>query len=460
MGKDLAAYRAAVDFMESLLRPQTEPVDEADMRRHFERMGYFLNRLGSPQERFASVHVAGTSGKGSTTAMIGAILTAAGLRTGVHCTPYLQAPIERMQVEGLYASPGDFARLVDELRPHIAHMQNDSAARDISYREVAVAQAFLHFAESGVEAAAIETGMGGRYDYTNHVRPLVSAIVTVDYDHVATLGPTLERIAHHKAGIIKDGVPIVTGVTHPQALGVIEAEAAAHAAPLYRFGRDIICTCGNISDQGTVFDYASPWAALRGLHVGMLGRHQMMNAGLAVSVVMLLRARGYTISDDAIRAGLSAARLPGRLEIMEKRPVVALDGAHNREKMHSLAAGLGDLYPGQRPVLVVGVLAAKQVDDILREVVPLASHVVATTALVRAKPAVDPDHLAAACRRLGSHVLVEPDVRRAVERARRLAGVRGLVCVTGSLYMVGQAREMWVPTQAILEQRTSFPRLG
>ena len=450
-------YGAAVAYCESLLRAQTGVAGGALLAEHFQRMGYFLERMGAPQRRFASAHVAGTSGKGSTSAMIGAILRAAGLRTGVHCTPYLQTPIERMQVGELYASTDEFVRLVQRLQPHILHMQQESPYHDISYREIAVAQAFLHFANAGVDVAAIETGMGGRFDYTNHIQPLVSIIVTVDYDHVATLGPTLERIARHKAGIIKDGVPAVTGVTEMASLAVIEQEAALHHAPLYRLGREIGQSTRSVGSGGSIFDYRSPWGPLDGLRVGMLGRHQITNAALAATAAHLLGERGLPVTDDAIRRGLAAARMPGRLEVIQQLPTVVLDGAHNPEKMRSLAAGLHDLFPGRRPTLVVGVLAAKQADEVLAEVVPLAATVIVTSPLVLGKPAVPADHLADVCRRLGGDVVVEPDLQAAMARAQVLAGDHGLICVTGSLYMVGQARELWAPTARILAQRTSFP---
>ena len=450
-------YERAVAYCESLLRPLTEQVGEDELRLHFERMRYLLARLGDPQLRFRTVHVAGTSGKGSTTAMIGAILHAAGLRTAVHCTPYVQTPIERMQVGGLYASASDFVSLVDTLRPHIRHMQAHSLYRDISYREVAVAQAFLHFAANGVDIAAIETGMGGRYDYTNHVSPLATAIVTVDYDHLATLGPTLDRIAYHKAGIIKEGVPAVTGVRESAALAVIEAEAARRHAPLYRLGKELQIDVRQSDLGGPLIDYTSPWGAMRELRVGMLGRHQALNAAMAIGMAQLLRQQGLPVTEQAMRQGLARARLPGRLEVVDEHPTMVLDGAHNPEKMRALALALSELFPGQKPVLVIGVLAAKQVADILAEVVPAASTVVVTTLLVHEKPAVPPDVLAAVCRRMGRNVVVEPDLPGAIERARALAGAAGLVCVTGSLYMVGQARERWVPTSAVLTERTSFP---
>jgi dihydrofolate synthase / folylpolyglutamate synthase len=454
---DLAAYAAAVEFCESLLRPATEHVGEAVLREHFARMGYFLSRLGTPQQRFPSMHVAGTSGKGSTTVMIGAILRAAGLKTAVHCTPYLQTPIERMQVGELYASPTQFVRLVDEMRPHIQHMQKESPYHDISYREIGVAQAFLHFANEQVDIAAIETGMGGRYDYTNHIVPLVSVIVTVDYDHVGALGPTLDRIAYHKAGIIKDGAPVVTAVAHRAALDVIQREAAARRAPLYCLPGDITCRVRSVGPDGSVFDWQSPWGMIEGLRVSLLGRHQTKNAALAAAAAMLLAQRGFPVDEQSIRRGLAEAWLPGRLEVVQRKPTVVLDGAHNPEKMRALAAALREIFPNQRPVVVVGVLAAKDVDGTLAEVVPMARSVIATSPLVRQKPAVAPDTLAAACRRYGDAVVAEPDLGEAVETARHIAGPEGLVCITGSLYMVGQARDLWVPPSAILKRRTSTP---
>jgi dihydrofolate synthase/folylpolyglutamate synthase len=281
--------------------------------------------------------------------------------------------------------------------------------------------------------------------------------VTVDFDHVIPLGPTIEKIAGHKAGIIKPAIPCVTAVAPGPARAVIEREAQALGAPLYRLGDEVVCTVRQVAQDGSVFDYASPWQSLAGVHVGLLGAHQVINAGIALSVAHLLRQSGYDISEDAMREGLRSARLPGRLEIVQRQPTVLLDGAHNPEKMRSLTAALNQIFPGQRLILVIGVLAAKQAEEIVAEVVPLASTVVVTSPHVLGKPAVEPAELAAICRRLSGDVVVEPDVPVAVDRARDLAGRDGLVCVTGSLYMVGQARELWVPTPMILDQCTSFP---
>jgi len=270
----------------------------------------------------------------------------------------------------------------------------------------------------------------------------------------------LQQIAYHKAGIIKDGTPVVSGVRDDGAPAVIAAEAAAHNAPLYRLQHEITYTVTRVGTTGSLFDYHSPWGDLAGVRVGMPGRHQVMNAALALSAAFLLRAGGRPISEQAMRQGVAAARMPGRLEIVQRGPTVVLDGAHNPEKMHSLAAALEDLFPRRKPVLVVGLLAAKAADSILREVVPLARQVIATSPHVLGKPAIAPEALAEACRKLGKDVVASPNVDAAIDRALSVAGQRGLVCVTGSLYMVGQARERWVPAASVLEQRTSFPRKG
>lgn len=471
MPEHLPRYHEAVSYCESLLRPLTglgrerlnDPVGAAailrSLRIHFERMGYFLERLGHPEQSYPTVHVAGTSGKGSTVTLTGAVLRAAGLRTGVHTKPYLQAAIERVQVGERYITPDQFADRIDDLRPAIRHMQEASPYGDISYLEISVAQAFLHFASTSVDVAVIETGMGGRFDNTNHLRPLVSVIVTVDYDHIYPLGATLSKIAYHKAGIIKPRTPVVTGALARAARDVVVREATACDAHLYRLGHEIQVRVRHVGEKGSIFDYHSPWGTLRGLDVGLLGAHQVRNAALAVAACELLRQRGYAITEQAIRSGLASARLPGRLEIMQRQPTVLLDSAHNPEKMRSLATALKQIFPQQRPVLVIGVLKAKQVEDIVSEVIPLARTIVVTSPHVLGKPAAAPEELAAICERLGGDVVVEADLPVAVERAKLLAGADGLVCVTGSLYMVGQARGLWVSPDTVLEQCTSFPRV-
>lgn len=454
---DRAAYAAAVDYLESFITGPAEaplprdPVERARLQAgRLPRMAALLDALGNPQQQFRALHVAGTSGKGSTCAIAGAVLRAVGLRTGVYTSPYLQTAAEKIEVDGRIIAPADFVALVNDARAIIEAAGASAAMAPVAYAQLWAALAFTHFARCGVDVAVIEVGMGGRYDYTNVLAPAVAAITNVSEDHIVSLGPTLADIAAHKAGIIKPGVPVVTAASDA-VLPVIAAEAQQQGAPLYRAVEGQTWRVRSMDRAGTIFDYSGRRWRFDGLRLRLLGEHQAANAAVALGMLEALEEQGVPIGEAAVRAGLEQAHIPGRLEVMQDDPPVVLDGAHNPEKARRLRAALAALYPGRPMVLVLGCLSAKDVGGMLDELAPLAGMTVTTAPNVYFKPAVAPDALAQQIAERGGRAVAVADPLYALDLAIKTArGVDAMVVVTGSLYLVGEVREYWRPTDELL----------
>lgn len=399
-----------------------------------------LARLGDPHRRFRSVHIAGTNGKGSTAAFLAGILRAAGFRVGLYTSPHLVDFTERIRVDGV---PVTEERVV-ELAGRAGTAAEDLNAPDGSgtvtptFFEVTTAMAFIHFAEAGVDIAVIEAGMGGRLDSTNVIEPVVSVITNIDLEHTEFLGTTLEEIAAEKAGIIKAGVPVVTGVAQSNAAAVIGREAERQGAQLLRMPRDFGPERVR-SGAGLEFDYRGMDHSYRDLRTGMIGRHQAGNASLALATAECLRRAGVAIPEAALRQGLERTAWAGRLERLAEHPAVYIDGAHNPASAAVLADALRELKTSYRRLaLVVGILKDKDHRGILERLLPLADRVIATRpAYERAMSAED---LAAAVRTMQGDPAVAGTVAEAIALAREDASAQDLIVVTGSLYTVGDAR--------------------
>lgn len=472
-GSDLAPYRAAVARLDALIQPADASRDAspAAIRRRAEsrlaRLRRFLAHLGDPQDGYPVVHVGGTSGKGSTSAAIAAILAAAGYRVGLHTSPYLQVPTEKLRIDGRFISAGVFAALVEELFAGIgAWADADADASPPTYGEISTALALQWFRTEGVDVAVIEVGAGGRFDPTNVVTPTVAVITSVGFDHTATLGPTIPEIAWHKAGIVKPGAVAITAVDDPAALAPIEAEVAATGAILRRVVAERTFEVLYTGPTGTRWHRRradgsrgrTRWSPLP-------GRYQALNGELAIETAAALNRRGFAIPERAIDAGLAEARLPGRFEEMptSSPPRIVLDGAHNPEKMAALAFGLPGLLGlpmGAKPVVVVGSLDGKDLAAMVRSIAPASVALVATRPRVTGKTGAPPEAVADAARVVGvsGEIVVEPEPANAIERAKELALRHAVpVLVTGSLYLVGELRGLWYPADDVVQQRTSWP---
>lgn len=454
-------YRWAVAYLRALIQappgppPGTPPeVVRERAQQRLERLRAFLHFLGDPHRAYPVIHVTGTSGKGSTSAFIASILHAAGLRVGLHISPYLQVETEKLQIGGALIAPDRFADYVAELDEAV-RAWTARGEQPLTYGEFWTALVFHAFRQEAVEFAVVEVGVGGRFDLTNVVLPEVAVITTVGLDHIRTLGPTIRDIAWHKAGIIKPGRPAVTGVSDPELFAIIAAEARQQGAPLRTVleGQDFVVRS----------DHAA--TALLDLHtgacyrLGLGGRFQAHNAALAVAAVEALGWPPDRV-EPAIAAGLAATRFPGRFEIVQERPTVILDGAHNPQKLQALLAALADFPKPARRIVLFGVLDGHDANEMATLLVEHADLVLTTAPEATLRTAAEPLELARLFERLGTPAVPITCVEDALEVALQVARPEDQILVTGSLYLVGQAREHWYPSAEIVRQRTCWPRPG
>lgn len=405
-----------------------------------ERMTELLGRLGHPQRRLRYVHVAGSNGKGSVTAMVTSILRTAGYRAGMYISPHLERFHERISVDGREISGPDLARHATRVRSAVEAMTGAGGEHPTQF-EAVTAIAFDYFQRQGADPVVLEVGLGGREDATNAIdESLVSVITPLSLEHTDRLGPTLADIAAAKAGIIKTGGMVVSAPQDPGAEQVIAREAAAGGARLLWAGRDFTWRRTG-QPEGQVFDYRGILGhEYRDLCIALLGKHQVDNAALAVATAEALILRGLDIDERSIRQGLAAARWPGRLEVISRRPLVILDGAHNPDGFRVLDEALVELCPDRRIILVCGVLKDKDLSLLMRGAMSRAETVIATRPESgRARPVQE---LAEMARGFTANVLALDDLTEALDLALDLAGPDDAVVVAGSLYLAGPARSV------------------
>ncbi len=402
-----------------------------------QRAAWLCRALGDPQQRYRSVHIAGTKGKGSTAAILAAILRAAGYRVGLYTSPHLHTLRERIQIDGEPIAPEAFGALMDELVAADAALRRERPEwGDATAFELVTVLAFSAFARANVDIAVIEVGLGGRLDATNVVVPDVAAITLIGYDHMQILGSTLAAIAREKAGIIKPGRPVVSAPQAPEAAAVIESVAVERAAPLWLGGRD-----WRVEGSRTNFLFRAPGLVLTGLALEMRGQHQVENAGVALAVTAHLNELGLTVDESAVRRGLVEARWPGRLEVLRERPTVVVDGAHNRESAERLAVAMPQEFQWARLWLVLGILRDKEIERIVAALAPLAAGLFAVEGF--SPRAAEGRRLLAAWETAapGSPARLYGSVEAALAAALEAAGPDDVVLVTGSLGMAAAARE-------------------
>ena len=401
-----------------------------------------LELMGAPHRAFRSVHIAGTNGKGSTASFIAAMLQAAGYRVGLYTSPHLVSFTERMRINGVQITESKVVELAQRVRERASRHDSGKGTAVPTFFEVTTVMAFAWFAEEQVDLAVIEVGMGGRLDATNVLTPLLSVITNIDLEHTEFLGTTLELIAAEKAGIIKQGVPVVTGVVQPEVVAVMEREAAARQAPLYRLGKDFAPE-RVAAGRTQVFDYRGLRSSRAAVEIEMIGRYQVDNACLAMAAMEVLQEAGVVVvGDAAMRRGLAQTRWEGRLERVARRPDIFLDGAHNPASATKLAGAVREMKTNyQRLVLVIGILGDKDHAGILSQLAPLADRVIVT------KPnysrAMDVEALATGVRQQHGSVETAQTVAAAIALARQGAAPEDLILITGSLYVVGDARALF-----------------
>lgn len=401
------------------------------------RVKALLASLGDPQDRFLSVHIAGTKGKGSTGAMLESCLRAAGYTTGLYSSPHLINFTERIQVNGRQIPESDLVGLVERLKPHV------DVLPEISTYELTTASAFMYFADNQVEAAVVEVGLGGRLDATNVIHPRVSVITSLSYDHTHLLGESLSKIAAEKAGIIKSDTPVVLAPQQLEAEHVVRAIAAERNAPVLQVNRDWHYAAGSRDLEAQTFQV---WREGQedskvDLSIPLLGHHQVQNGALAFAALQTASERGLPIDIRHIQEGMASTDWPGRFQILSQDPAIVLDSAHNRDSALKLRIALDDYFPGRMVTMVFGASSDKDVRGMFLELAPRVSRVILTQAThPRSEEALV---LAGMARAFGFEADVILPVSAAMQRATELVEGDEVVLATGSLFVVGSALAAW-----------------
>ncbi len=388
-----------------------------------------LSALGNPQENFTSIHVAGTNGKGSVASALSSILHESGYKVGLYTSPHLVRFNERICINNCQISDADV------VKSYKAVQQVHHGDRSPTFFEFATAMALYEFGRQKVEWAVIETGMGGRYDATNIITPAISIITNVSMEHRDYLGNTLAQITREKAGIIKQRTPVVTAVKQKQAQSVVQRVAHKKSAPVFMLGKDFTVR-RNRTGYFSYYGIENTW---HDLQTPLLGHYQVQNAALALAASELLNKLKAEISFKSIKNGLTKTRWPGRLEIVSDKPLVILDGAHNLIAARNLSKFLAANLVNRRIILVVGILDDKPYESMLKSLLPVCSRAIITRA--KTDRALPPQKLYATAKKIISDVTTVADVAKAAKHAIETAGPDDVVCIAGSLYVVGEAKE-------------------
>jgi len=459
-------YEEAVRYLLTLGRELASPQQARAAKFDLRNITVLAERLGHPQRAYPCVHIAGTNGKGSTAAMLDSIFRMAGLRTGLYTSPHLERINERIRLDGEEISDAGFTAAFTRVQEQIeALLASGALAAHPTYFECLTAMAFDYFAQQQVDFAVFEVGMGGRLDATNIVTPEVAVITQIDFDHENYLGHSIAEIAAEKAGIIKPGGWVVSAAEHPEARAMIVRRAREFDARLvevetaYRVEQ---ITASETGSRAAITSAHSAKPATAGrpaaagrrveLEIALPGRFQVRNAATALAAARLLAERGFPIDDAAIQRGIAAARWPGRLERLQERPAVYLDGTHNPAGARELLAFWHEHFHGRRIHLVYGAMRDKAVDEITGLLFPHAATVILTQP--RQPRAISAELLAQMTQHLAADVRFIPAPEEAMEEALELAAPHDVVFVTGSLYLVGDLRRWWAMRRAAASART------
>jgi dihydrofolate synthase/folylpolyglutamate synthase len=406
------------------------------------RIRRLVKLLGNPHERYRSILVGGTNGKGSTVQMVAQILREAGYKVGIYTSPHLSSFTERIVIDGRRISEKEVVRLVDEMRPHIEKVA--ASFQHPTFFEVTTALALDYFARQQVDWAVLEVGMGGRLDATNITTPLVSVITNVYLEHTHILGDTVLKIARKKAGIIKTGKVLITATDNDDVFDLFVRVCRRKKARIVRVGRDIKFSRLAWDLTGQTFEVQTREGKFDNLHISLLGAHQVVNAATAIGAVEALRYYDVHIPERAIREGLRKTRWPGRLEIMQRAPLVVLDCAKEPAATARLRQALTDHFRWRKLIIVTSISRDKDIPSMMEEIVPLADLVIVSQHKVRGRAAT-PERIAAEVQKYSKPVMIVKDVKAAVSKAMSLAAKADVICVMGSVFTVGEARELWHP---------------
>jgi len=404
-----------------------------------ERISKLLELLGSPHMDLKHIHIAGTNGKGSTASYIVTILKEGGYKVGLFTSPYLERFNERISINGEDIPDDRLVEITERVKNSIDIMLKEGYDHPTTF-EIVTAIGFVYFKEENVDYVVLEVGLGGRLDSTNVIKDsLISVITTIDYDHMDVLGDTLGKIAYEKAGIIKDRGLVLTYPQDKDALNTIKEVSKKRGATLE------ICPMENVEilkldEYGGVFNYKYNGKEYNNIEIRLIGKHQIYNATLALTAVIMLKERGILeISEEAIKRGLKNTRWPGRMEVLKRNPLFIIDGAHNIQGIKVLAENL-NRFNYKRLILGIGILKDKEVEPMVKALVDKADEVVVTEANIYRK--MDATDLEKIVNKYNPHTHVQDNIKEAVSKAYELAGKEDLILFTGSLYLIGDIRKI------------------
>ncbi|HRX85354.1 MAG TPA: folylpolyglutamate synthase/dihydrofolate synthase family protein, partial [Phycisphaerae bacterium] len=437
----IRTYKAALNYLKTVTNFEKNPPPRGERNGYkLSRVDKILAKLGRPERKMKCIHVAGTKGKGSTCAMLACMLSRCGYKVGSYSSPHLITVRERMSIDGERIGERDFTKCLSQVIGAISKLP--ARERDVTYFEVLTATAFVWFAESGVDVAVVETGLGGRLDSTNVVRPDACAITSISKDHMAQLGDTLAEIASEKAGIIKEGVPVVCAPQEPEVMKVLREAAEKMKAPLCLPGVDNEFSYRFESSRPvgphTRLSLTTSRSRFEHLHVPLPGEHQAINCSVALSVMDALKSRGFSIDDQKAISGLADVKLEGRMEIVSDEPRILIDGAHNASSVEALMRAIGQTIRYDSMVVIFACQRDKDIPGMLRHVQLGADKIIFTSA--RTSRSADPYELHAMFQeRCSKMAQVADTLEDALEIAKRAVTREDLICITGSFYICGEA---------------------
>ncbi|MEI8171985.1 MAG: folylpolyglutamate synthase/dihydrofolate synthase family protein [Deltaproteobacteria bacterium] len=405
-------------------------LNSANIRLGLGPVSRLLDRLNNPHKTYGSVLIGGTNGKGSIAAMVASVLEKGGIRVGLYTSPHLTDIRERIRVNGRMITREEMISCVEAVRKEIRE--------DITYFECLTAVAFLHFCRVRIHVAVLEVGMGGRLDATNVVKPLVSVISNISLDHRTHLGNSLAAIACEKGGIIKNNGVCITAAKQTQIVNILEDICMQRGATLFMLGRDMKV---RMNRDGT-FNYRGIRKDYKNLICSLKGRHQIENAALAIGAVESIREKGFEMDDEAVWGGIRSTKWEGRLEILQQEPMVLIDGAHNPAGISTLCRALETEFSYKRLIFIFGVLNDKDYGSMLKRIAPLTDRLIITRP--QTERATPPGEIVSVALRYNHrNVEVIENSRDALNRALSLADLNDLICVAGSLYLVGEVKRVF-----------------
>ena len=410
------------------------------------RMEEMMSFVGNPHKKRRSVHITGTKGKGSTATIIASVLKELGLKTALFTSPHLIYLGERMKVNDKMISQKMFVQLINMLKPYIDRITLENPILMPTFFEIVTAIAFLYFEREKTDISVLEVGMGGRLDSTNIILPEVSVITPVGYDHTDRLGHTLDRIAFEKAGIIKEGVPVISSIQGPDALAVISKTCKEKNSRLYLVGRDVLIRDIKVTKRngiyGTECEIKTWRKNYKNVFLPLVGRHQVGNCATAIGSLEVLSETGVIeVDDELIASALSKIRCPARIEVISKNPLIVLDTAHTVASMKILRESIQENFSYNKIVVVIGLSEDKDIEGVLKEIACIADDLILTrTGNPRE---AEPEQMAVMAKHFfHNNLMIIEDIDKALKEAKRIAKRDDLICITGSFFLAGKAKEI------------------